>query len=92
MQMAKSLNGRLASWVAVVLLALGIFAGVILYAADGHSKADAAGIKADTAIQGVQEERQARLAAERETRAWRQGVNTELGKILGILEREGDDK
>lgn len=36
-------NGRtLAAWVAVALLALGMFAGALLYAANGHFKADTA--------------------------------------------------
>jgi len=82
----------LVAWIAVALVALGIFAGVILYAADGHSKADAAGVKGDTALEGLQEEREARLAAEKETRIYRQDVNMQLGKILGILQRQGDNQ
>lgn len=91
MQMAKFLNGKtLAAWIAVTLLAIGMFAGAIVYAANGHFKSDAAMLRAETALAAIQEEKQARLAAEKETRAYRQDVNMKLGKMLGILEREGE--
>ena len=81
-------NGKtLAAWVAVALLAIGMFAGAIVYAANGHFRADAASLKAGAAIAAVQEEKAARLAAEKETRAYRQDVNMKLGMMIGILER-----
>lgn len=68
-------NGRtLAAWVAIVLIALGMFAGVIVYAANGH-------FKADTALEEV-----------RELRPIVRDIDTKVARILGILEREGDDQ